>query len=280
MGEGGVGEDAGDHLIAARPTTVVYVTFQNDAIDLSWIPPALAEVLVVHNDGERRTSVDGFDGDIVHLVPPCNLGFGAGVNLAASYGSGQRLLMVNPDTRLTQRHWDALTVDVAEDEVLTIPLVDRDGVATYSVRAYPTPIRHVLAGFRAGRLAPRGSVLRPQTQLPDRDEVFALATHWASGAVLSMSLGRFRQCGGFDSAFFLYYEDMDLCRRLSGAFTSMRVRLRATQPAVHTVGVSGRQLCDVERIRLESAIEWSRRQSGGAWRLSQWLLRSRLARLR
>lgn len=280
MGEGGVGADAGDHLTAPRSTTVVYVTYQNDAIDLSWIAPGLAEVLVVHNDGERQTSVDGFEGDIVHLVPPCNLGFGAGVNLAASYGSGQRLLMVNPDALLTARHWDALTVDVDEDEVLTIPLVDGDGVATYSVRAYPTPIRHVLGGFRAGRLAPRGSVLRARAPLPDRDEVFPLATHWASGAVLSMSLHRFRLCGGFDPAFFLYYEDMDLCGRLAKTFTSMRVRLRATPPAVHTVGVSARKLRDAERIRLESAIEWSRRQSGGAWRLSQWLLRSRLARLR
>lgn len=280
MGEGGAGADADARLTSSPGATVVYVVFGNDSIDLSWIPSGAAEVLVVHNDGEARTSAEGAALDIVHLVPPGNLGFGAGVNLAAEHASRHRLLLVNPDTRLAPEHWTALTHDVDEDDVVTIPLIDDKGVMTYSVRPYPTPIVHLLGGFRVGRLAPRSSRLRASPALPTHEQAFALSTHWASGAALSLPIERFRRCGGFDPAFFLYYEDVDLCARMATAFSSMQVRLRSTTPGIHTVGASGRRSREVERIRLESAIEWSRRQRGLAWRVVERLLRGRLAGLR
>ena len=44
-----------------------------------------------------------------------------------------------------------------------------------------------------------------------------IATDWVSGGSLCIETNLFRELGGFDERFFMYYEDIDLCRRVRQA---------------------------------------------------------------
>lgn len=258
--------------------TVVYVSFRTAALDLTWVP-ADERVVIVHNDDSLDPSSLTRSG-VLHVHSDGNVGFGAGVNASLPYVETPRLVMVNPDASLTRAHWDALT-GATPDEIVTVPIVDTDGAPTSVVSRYPTPGSLALTAWRAGRLLPRGTAARRQlarllgrwgAELETLQRVDAgawpLREYWASGAVLSVDRDRFAAIGGFDTGYFLYLEDVDLCRRLASHYPQMRARLATTEPAVHAVSFSSRgarRPTDAHYLR--SARRYARSNDGAAWRL-------------
>jgi GT2 family glycosyltransferase len=64
-----------------------------------------------------------------------------------------------------------------------------------------------------------------------------LEVDWITGAFLFMARECFQILGGFDEAFFMYYEDTDLCRRLQCAGYHNYYLPR--HQAIHLHGISG-----------------------------------------
>jgi len=272
--------------VTTPDATVVVVLFQTAELDLTSIP-ADWPVVLVHNDDDLAPSTVNRP-DVQHVMGQGNVGFGAGVNLALPLVSTERVIVCNPDVDLAPDHWAALA-PAPSTEVRTVPLIDDDDIATSIINRYPTPFGHFLSGARAGRLAPRGSRRRfllsylagGYARENDRSlrlgaGRWALETRWASGAVLSVDSGRLSAVGGFDSAYFLYYEDVDLCARLAENFPGMDVVLVPTPPGRHAVGGSaGPGARAVERARLDSAVRFARQKSGVAWSITTAVLRLR-----
>ena len=270
--------------------TAVYVAFRTRVLDLGWIPDDAA-VVVVHNDRELDPGSCRHPG-VRHLFPASNLGFGAGVNLAAAAVSSGRLVVCNPDTLLTRAHWEALTA-AEPDEVVTVPLVDAAGRPTSVVNRYPTFLSLLGTAYRAGRLLPLGSWRRAaltrllgswgreHQRLPSAGAgSFPLATHWASAAAISVDAARFAAVGGFEAGYFLYFEDVDLCLRLADKYPTMRLLVPAAPPGRHTVGASadGRELgARTEFERLRSLRHYARAHLRAGWPALDLLTRPRLA---
>ena len=270
-------------------TTVVIVAFGVTALDVSWIPPAV-RVVVVHNDDLLSpAAVD--HPRVEHVSLGRNLGFGAAVDHVVDSIDTDRLLLVNPDTALTADHWAALA-SARPHEVMTIPLLDDHGKATAVASAYPTPLAHLLTGYRVGRLAGRGSRLRTMATkalggfgrahtaaLSGATGRWPLSERWISGAVISIPTERFRAVGGFDPDYFLYYEDADLCARLAARAPAVMAVVADVSGATHTVGGSAaptRSLASAsERHRLDSAITYATRRPGVWWRATEQALRLR-----
>ena len=283
---------AGDHLSDAPTATAIYVAYRTPALDLSWVPPD-APVVVVHND--RSLPAERCDHPLVrHVFNDGNVGFGAAVNAALPLVETGRVVLANPDTALTADHWAALT-EAAEHEVVVVPLRDSAGRATSVVSRYPTPASLLLTAWRAGRLVPRGTARRVLAaplgrwgrahgdSLTADEGEWPLAEWWASGAVVSVDAERLRAVGGFDPAYFLYMEDVDLGRRLSGRFPDMVVRLVAVPAGRHAVGGSAaapaaRRTAD--RLYAQSALRYATSNRGTGWRISGVGVRARLAWLR
>lgn len=272
--------------------TVVVVAYGIAALDLDCLPEGIP-VIVVHNDEDLDPT--GGPPGCRHLFPGRNLGFGAGVNLALTQVATERTVVVNPDTTLRAEHWTAL-LSGAPDEVVTVPQIDRSGRASVVVSRYPTPTLLLLTAFRIGKWAPRGSrtrrVLTVALGRAGTDHRRALAasagswplsTHWASGAMFGVGTDRLRAVDGFDERFFLYLEDVDLCKRLATRFPTMRVRLAATRPAVHTVGGAATERRDrraAELARARSARTYAAGQAGASWRIVERLVGIRTEWLR
>ncbi len=265
--------------------TAVYVLYRTACLDLSSLPADLPVILVHNDDTLPRSSVDR--SGVIHLVPPRNVGFGAGVNLALAEVTTKRVVIVNPDAELAPSHWQALAQG-SPGELRTLGLDDPDGTPTSVVNVYPTPFGHLLSGYRVGRVLRRGSQLRKwaslmagryartnDASLSLRSGRWPLSQRWSSGAVLSLDTARLRQVGGFDDSYFLYFEDVDLCRRLADRYPDMELVLLDGAPAKHAVGGSATPGDEVERHRLASAVRYSSRQPGAAWSITTRLLQTR-----
>lgn len=285
MGQSGAGADARDRLTPGA--TAVVVAYNTPSIDLSWIPDD-CHVVVVHNDDSLVTEAVTRP-NVRHLRSPTNVGFGAAVNAALPLVSTDRVVLFNPDLTLRPEHW-ALLEKGGRNDVITMPVLAKGGHGTVVVARYPGPGAMILMGWRAGRLAPLGGSLRrwlpgigsgaangPVANEPRSEGTWPLAQWWVSGALLSVPTDLLLSVGGFDSRYFLYYEDMDLCRRLAGAHQGVTavVRTPSTLP-VHDVSASSRGASRwVERIRLQSAIAYASVQSGPTWRLATLALGAR-----
>lgn len=284
--------------MARPPVSVVIVTFGLDVLDLRFVPPD-TPIVLVHNDDrlDDDSVLTGPSPPIEHLRGHGNVGFGAGANLGLSRVGTGRVVFCNPDASLTEEHWSVLAAG-AVDELVSVPMVDDDGRPASVINPYPTPIALLLTGYRVGRFAARGTTRRralehllgrwgaahAASSSPRRGP---LTTAWCSGAVLSVDAERVRAIGGFDEGYFLYFEDVDLCRRLGDRFPDMCAHVPPVPPAQHTVGGTagqGRARMAVERHLVASAIRYAERTraagrdgTGPAWSAAIAALRLRAA---
>lgn len=133
-----------------------------------------------------------------------NLGFSRAANLAAGAARGTWLVLLNTDLRL-EPDWLVELVAAAEAD----PSI---AAVSSKLRLYDRP--HRLNGVggcmnRLGYTWDRGMGEKDRGQYDQSREVlFACA-----GAAL-FHRARFREAGGFDTRFFMYHEDVDLCWRL------------------------------------------------------------------
>lgn len=131
------------------------------------------------------------------IASPHNLGFGAANNLALAQVQTPLALLLNPDCEITEAAIVALldAADCYPDAAVLAPqLLDNRGGPTLN---YGWP-RHLWAARGPGADGP-------------------CCVGAACGAVLLLRLEALREVGHFDTGFFLYYEDDDLCARLLAA---------------------------------------------------------------
>lgn len=281
----GPGDDAvdasADGLGDAEPgdagLTVVYVAYGVDRLQLDWLP-AETPVVVVRND-DRLAPPDR--AGVVVVEPGANLGFGAAINRALALVETPRVLLCNPDTDLSRAHFDTMAASPA-DELVALPLVQPDGTANSVINGYWGPVAFVATALRLGRFAPRHGVVRRllapllgrwgrahRASLDNEAGSWSLADRWATAAVLALPVAEVRAVGGFDDAYFLYYEDADLQQRLAARFPHLRLRLLDGPPGVHEVGGSATgERSAVARHRRAAAVIYARRQPGLCWRLA------------
>ena len=185
---------------------------------------------------------DGTEQPVRIVRPGHNVGFGAGVNrgLAALAGESappEWILVCNPDLIV---HLGALAAlrQVLESEhawALVGPRIfDETGVVYPSVRNFPS-----LADAAGHALLALFNPDNPFTQrynpgTPEGDVVTPAG--WVSGSCFLARRNALEELGGFDEAYFMYAEDMDLCWRAHHA--GWGVGFAGTAEVTHVQGVS------------------------------------------
>ena len=179
------------------------------------------ETIIVDNHS-RDGSADMLEQDHpeVRLIrSPVNLGFANANNRAAETATGRYLLLLNPDAVLPEE-----AIEQAVRRMDQMPgvgmaggrLLGEDGSDQPSARMFPTLLLELfnLTGL-AGRY-PRSKLFgRFDRTWADPGE--ACAIDWVPGAFAILRRELVERIGFFDPRFFLYYEEVDLCRRLRAA---------------------------------------------------------------
>jgi N-acetylglucosaminyl-diphospho-decaprenol L-rhamnosyltransferase len=177
------------------------------------------EVVVVDNspaldDGTRAAA----EGPGVRLLRSGgNLGYGRAANLGAAGGTADWVLVANPDVTFRPGALDRL-MDAArrwpEAGAFGPAIVTEDGALYPSARALPSLTRgigHALAGWW-WPTNPWTAAYRNERGAPVEGPA-----GWLSGSCLLVRRAAFEAVSGFDPAFFMFMEDVDLGRRLGAA---------------------------------------------------------------
>jgi hypothetical protein len=173
-----------------------------------------------------------------------NVGFGAAVNQGVRDTSAPLVLVLNPDCELTAGALPRLVRELTTTPscaVVAPQVLNEDGSYQGNARGDPGILAGLFGRSRAlTRRFPWLAVGTQQVVAPEAVSVTAgsVDVDWVSGACLLVSRGAFDLVGGFDEAYFLFWEDADLCRRLRGA--GFGVRFCPDARVVHAVGVSRR----------------------------------------
>lgn len=143
-----------------------------------------------------------------------NLGFGQGYAQGAALARGDFLLINNPDKVLPKDGVERLLaiVEGHPDIGIVAPkLVHDDGTVRSSARAFPRPLDVIAKRTALGRLFPQRVRHYLQEDAPSdtlRD------SDWVVGGCFLIPRNLFEELQGFDDRFFLFFEDIDLCRRV------------------------------------------------------------------
>ena len=180
---------------------------------------------------QRMAAKHADDARLRLLQSTRNLGFGAAVNRAAQQLDNTWLLVLNPDARLAPEDLQHLLARAAEHVhcgLIGAVMVDPQGTPDSASWRRDPLLRRVLAQFGVGR----GEPVNVDQAIPnDVIEVEAV-----SGALMLIRRSVFETLGGFDEAYFLHFEDLDLCRRVRDA--GWQVLLAGDVRVVHRQGSS------------------------------------------
>jgi N-acetylglucosaminyl-diphospho-decaprenol L-rhamnosyltransferase len=148
------------------------------------------------------------------VEPGANLGYGSGANRGAAACSAEILVVCNPDVVVDKDALRHLVEALDADAGLAIVgprVLEPDGTRYPSARRFPSLLDgagHALAGL----LAP-GNRFTRRYRMEDENPDVTTKVDWVSGSFMVMRRKAFDELGGFDEAYFMYGEDVDLCWR-------------------------------------------------------------------
>jgi N-acetylglucosaminyl-diphospho-decaprenol L-rhamnosyltransferase len=155
--------------------------------------------------------------DVRVVALPANIGFGAGNNRGAEVAGGRWLLLLNSDAFVRPGAIDEL-VRFAETRPAAGAVGPRlswpDGRLQRSCRRFPTVFRIATEYLYLRKLAPRSRALNG-FYCGDFAHDSVRRVDWLTGACVLVRRELFERLGGFDEAFFLYSEEVDLLYRAS-----------------------------------------------------------------
>ncbi|WP_069166500.1 glycosyltransferase family 2 protein [Nocardia altamirensis] len=170
------------------------------------VEPLALDVVGVDNVSSDRSVelVQEFGGTVIRNSE--NVGLAAAINQGAAATDAEWILVANPDTRLAPGSIAALVETAMTDDRIGMigPQVARlDGTPYPTGRRFPSLavgiVHALLGGVWPGNPATRRYFGEPVTRVSDVD--------WISGCCMLFRRSAFDSIGGFDTRYFLYFEE-------------------------------------------------------------------------
>lgn len=176
------------------------------------------EIIIVDNASEDKSCeiISSNFQNITLIKNKSNLGFGSGNNIGSEVATGKYLLMLNPDTILINNALKAMHDFMEKPENKNVAvcggmLVDAYGIPTVSSGDFPSINKMIFYSLPfTHKIFKRFSLKKFKNS---QSNYFIV--DFVSGANFFIRKDIFKEEGGFDSNYLAYYEDADLCKRLS-----------------------------------------------------------------
>lgn len=209
-------------------TSIIIVSFNTREILRACLTRVFAvtqdlpiEVIVVDN-ASRDQSADMVAQDFpaVRLIrSDTNLGFAAANNRGFEIATGDYLLLLNPDALLEPGALQRALQHIEANPRIGMGgglLLDKSGARQPSARAFPSLLNEFLVLSGLAHRFPHSRFFGRFDRTWDCSEQPA-EVDWVPGAFALIRRQALQDVQGFDERFFLYYEEVDMCRRLRAA---------------------------------------------------------------
>lgn len=221
------------------------------------------EVIVIDN-GSQDSTIDIVKNEFrdVKLLRFDNPGFGYSCNRGAEISSGRYLFFLNPDTKILKADLYRLSDFFNENEknaVAGCKLLWEDGRFQDSYKRFFSPLFSVLEvlefhyyfsnNFLNKKVNYNFKIFRELTEVD-----------WVIGAAFVVKRDYFEKVDGFDESFFMYFEEIDLCKRIREV--GGKVYFYPDIEVIHFKGKSSEQT-SVRKIEYYQSMAYYHRKHSG-----------------
>lgn len=219
-------DNGGFHGTGRTLLDAVIVTYNSEpALNRLLSTPNLfssfSRLIVVDNASRDNTCLRADEAGLEVCRLTSNVGFGAAANAGADLVRTDVFALLNPDIAFEDPTGPARLMRQFDDRQVAIvgpQLVLPSGEIQDSARSVPT-LTDLLVRRFTGRDA---GAIRP---------MIAQDVPWVVGGCMVIRKAAFTVVGGFDPRYFLYFEDVDICKRLRTS--GWKVRFDPSVTALH-----------------------------------------------
>jgi GT2 family glycosyltransferase/4-amino-4-deoxy-L-arabinose transferase-like glycosyltransferase len=204
-------------------------------------PKTVFEIVVVDND-ETKTIEKELTEKFpqVRYIKNDNKGFGQANNVGASYAKGEFFFFLNPDTTVAQTTIDSLVsylVTHKKTGIVAPMLYTTNGsiIPLQGAREL-TPLRAIFSFSLINKFFPKNSIAKYYWYLDEWDKKSIKEVKSIPGTAFVIRRTLYEKIQGFDENFFLYFEEHDLCKRVTGLKSGIVMHPKAK--VFHTLGSS------------------------------------------
>ena len=165
------------------------------------------EILFINNSNDDKITTET-KSNIKIINTERNLGYGGAINLGLQYVRNNNLIIMNPDIHITEFEFN---FDSFKEPFFLLSGIHNEA---YIVEYFPTPLTELIdltIGKTFAKLSFTKKLFNRYNEL-DKNTVFH-KVDWFSGALIITNKETMKQLGGFDDGYFLFYEEVDLCKR-------------------------------------------------------------------
>ena len=250
--------------------SIIIVNFETPSYTLECIrsiyknpPPSSFEIILIDN-GSKDGSLDLVRSEfpeVICIETGSNQGFSKANNLGVNNARGQQVLLLNSDTEILDNSiarmldYMALHPDMG---VVGPKQLNGQGRLQLSWGSFPTLVSEIYRKLIHYRLSVNDFKVRDylEEKYAGRTEV-----DWVSGSCLMARKKALLDAGLLDEHYFMYFEDIDLCRKVKEG--GWGIRYLSDMTILHYGGVSARK--NIMRVLVEyrrSQIYFTRKYYG------------------
>lgn len=176
------------------------------------------EIIIVDN-ASTDDSAEMIEHELSHvrlIQLEENIGYGGGNNKGAYHAKGEYLLILNPDVTVLEGSIESMLSQFDQDITVGLvapQLLHPDKSIQYSCYRFPKATTPILRRTLLGK-TPWGKKHLNWFMMADWDHATSRAVDWVLGGAMMIKKETLNYLQGFDERYFLYFEDVDLCRRL------------------------------------------------------------------
>lgn len=221
------------------------------------------EVIIVDNTSPKKLPTNLLKDKTLKVIHSTkNVGFGKAANLAAKKAKGQYLLIVNPDVIFHKNSIQRLIEEAKAEEnlgALAPQQLGTRGNILQSIGGTPFLPDALFVFSFLNKLLPQNKYSkrywRPELDRTKKQEVETLG-----GACILFPRKVFLKLKGFDTRFFMYFEEADICHRIRKL--NLKLIYLPTAKVTHLVGRSTQDKKFIQKTFEESRYKFLQKYHG------------------
>ena len=185
-----------------------------------------SDVVVVDNDSQDGIAdmvASEFPG--VRVAWSANHGYGHAINRGVMTCNARYILFLNPDTEILEGSFADLVCGMDQEPSVGLVgcrQIDRNGRLDPTIRYFPNAPRALGDALSAERLGERRPRWLGEREIDPRAYEREVSCDWTVGSFMLVRREALESAGYFDERFFMYSDEIDLCRRIKMAGWEIR----------------------------------------------------------